>query len=175
MPDLGGQANEVAIRFHRDSEWSVASRNDDVWVWRVHAPGERAVELFIRLSSQLDAVVDVVIQHPRDGTSWFGALRELQETRDALARLRWPLASNGGVELTLVTANDQLSLMPAMDLVIYARSDRWSAVLEGEGIVARETAPPPLWLPGKVPWSPAPELSAALATAVERLELEPGE
>ncbi len=175
MPEFSSQASDVANRFHRDSDWSVASREGDLHVWRVHAPGERAVELFIRLSAQLDPVVDVAIQHPRDGTSWFGALRELQETRDALARLRWPLASNGGVELTLVTANDQVSLMPTLDLVIYARTDRWDVLLEGEGILARETAPPPLWLPSKVPWSPAPELSAALATAVERLELEPGE
>ena len=173
MPDFSGQASDVAIRFHRDSEWSVSSRKDDVRVWRVHAPSERAVDLFLRLSSHLDAVVDVAIHHPRDGTNWFGALRALSETRDTLARLRWPLASAGGVELTLVTAEDQLSLMPTMDLVIYARSDRWDVLLEGAGIPARESAPPPLWLPSRAPWSPAPELSAALATAVERLELEP--
>ena len=173
MPDFSGEASEVAIRFHRDSAWSVASRDGDVRIWRVQAPSERAVDLFLRLSSHLDAVVDVAIEHPRDGRSWFGALRELNETREALARLRWPLSSNGGVELTLVTADDQVSLMPTLDLFIYARSDRWCALLEGEGILAREIAPPPLWLPSQVPWSPAPDLSAALATAVERLELEP--
>lgn len=172
MPDFSGQASEVAIRFHRDSEWSVASHRDDVNVWRVHAPGERAVDLFLRLSSSLEGAVDIAIEHARDGTKWFGALRELAETREALARLRWPLSSYGGVELTLVTADDQLSLMPTLDLVIYARSDRWSALLQAEGILARETAPPPLWMPSHVPSSPAPELSAALATAVERLALE---
>ena len=173
MPDFSGQASDVAIRFHRDSEWSVATRKGNVHVWRVHAPSERAVDLFIRLSSQLDALVDVAIEHPRDGTGWFGALRVLSETRDVLARLRWPLASYGGVELTLVTADDQVSLMPTLDLVIYSHSDRWNALLEAEGIIARESAPPPLWLPSEAPVSPAPELSAALATAVERLELEP--
>ena len=73
------------------------------------------MDLFIRLSSHLDAVVDVVIEHPRDGTKWFGAMRDLSEARDALGRLRWPLSSSGGVELTLVTPDDQVSLMQIRD------------------------------------------------------------
>lgn len=174
MPDFTSQASDVAVRFHRDSEWSVAHRDGDVRVWRVHAPSERAVDLFIRLSSHLESVVDVVIEHPRDRTSWFGAARDLPEARDALGRLRWPLSTSGGVELTLVTPDDQLSLMPTLDLVIYARTDRWADLLEAEGVVPRESAPPPLWRPSMVPWSPAPELSAALSAVVERLELEPG-
>ncbi len=173
MPDFTNQESDIAIRFHRDSEWSVASRTGDLHMWRVHAPSERAVDLFLRLSAHLDTVVDVVIEHVRDGTSWLGALRPLPAVRDALARLRWPLASSGGVELTLVTPHDQLSLMPTLDLVIYARSDRWTALLEAEGVVPRESAPPVLFRADAVPWSHAPELSAALATAVERLAEEP--
>ena len=174
MPDFNSQASEIAIRFQRDSEWSVSHRDGDVYVWRIHAPSERAVDLFMRLSSQLDTPVDVVIEHLRDGTSWFGGMRPLAEVRDALGRLRWPLASSGGVELTFVTPDDQLSLMPTLDLVIYARGDRWAAVLEAEGVLPRESAPPPLWNPSRAPWSPAPDLSAALAALVQRLELEPG-
>lgn len=174
MPDFTSEASDVAVRFHRDGDWSVAHRDGDVRVWRVHTPGERAVDLFIRLSSHLEAVVDVVIEHPRDGVTWHGDLQFLPEVREALGRLRWPLASSGGVELTLVTADDQLTLMPSLELVIYARNDRWVALLEAEGIQPRERAPRALWQPAAATLPPAPELSAALATMADRLGLEAG-
>ena len=173
MPNFTHETSEVAVRFHRENEWYVASRSGSIHVWRVRANSERAVELFHRFSAHLDPLVDLAIEHRRDGTSWSRALCALAEVRDAIGRLRWPLSSCGGVELTLVTPDDQLTLMTSLELVIYSRRDNWRARLDDEGVIARAEAPAAIWRSADVPWSPAPELTTALSALVQRLTLEP--
>lgn len=162
---------EVAVRFQRDGEWYVAGNRGALNMWRVHANSERAVDLLHRLSAHLDPVVDVVVDDERDAEQWEGALRFLPDVREAIGRLRWPLASYGGVEITLVTPDDQLSLMPSLELFIYSRHETWASRLEAEGVRARSSAPAPVWSPMDVPPRDAPELREALLTLAERLEL----
>jgi len=173
MPDFNRESSDVARRFHRDSDWYVTSQTRDVQVYRVHANSERVVELFLRLTVYLDDLVELVITHERDGVAWRATTRFLPTVREALGRLRWPLASYGGAEVSLITDEDQITLTPLLELVIYSRHERWGARLETEGIFLRERAPKPLYNPLAVPWSPAPELSQALATVVHRLTMEP--
>jgi hypothetical protein len=175
MPDFTHQSSEVAARFRRQGEWSVAAREGALYRHRVHAISERAVELFLHLSARLDAVVDVFIDHPRDGHRWRGTMRFLPEVRETLGRLRWPLGSYGGVELTLVTPDDQVTITTALEVVIYSRTDRWASLLEAEGVAPCIAPPTPVWRPDLVGWSAAPELTAALAIVVDRLNLEPDE
>ena len=174
MPDFTHETGEIAIRFHRDSEWYVVDRAGDVRVLRVHANGERAVELFLRFSAHLDTLVDVVMTNQRDAAVWQGELRDLGEVREALGRLRWPLASYGGVEVTLVTPSDQLSLMPSLELIICSRDGTdWPMRLAAERVRLASFAPAE-WSTDKVPLTEAPELTAALDLVIQRLELEPG-
>jgi hypothetical protein len=172
MPDFTHESTDVAVRFHRDSEWYVTSSTADLHTWRVQATDERVVELLHRLAMQLEGPVDVELNNLRDGRQWSGALRPLQEVREALGRMRWPLASCGGVELALVTADDQLTLTPDLSLVVYSRSDRWTALLEAEGVVGRAETPPVQWRRSDVPWTDAPELDTAVDVMVARLALE---
>lgn len=172
MPDFAGTSSAVARRFHRSQEGYVRTRDGDVTIFRITAISERAVDIFLHLSARLDAVVDVVIDHPRDGTAWEGRMRFLPDVRESLGRLRWPLATHGGVEVSLVTPEDQVTLTTALEVVIFTRSDRWPTLLDAEGIEPQETAPRVVWRPDLVPWSPAPELSEALASVAERLNLE---
>lgn len=173
MPDFTHETGEIAIRFHRESEWYVLERAGDVRVLRVHANGERAVEMFLHFSAHLTSPVDVFVVNHRDASSWRGDLRELAEVRDTLGRLRWPLASYGGVEVTLVTADDQLSLMPSLELVICSRhGDDWPLRLAHEGVRLRAHTPVE-WSTDQIPLTEAPELTAALTLAIQRLTLEP--
>lgn len=173
MPDFTHQSSEVAARFRRQGEWSVTRREGALYVHRVHAISERAVELFLHLTARLEAVVDVFIDHPRDGLRWRGAMRFLPEVRETLGRLRWPLGTYGGVELTLVTPDDQVTITTALEVVIYSRTDRWGSLLEAEGVSPGVEVPSPVWRPDLVSWAAAPELTAALAIVVDRLNLEP--
>ena len=57
----------------------------------------------------------------------------LPDVRDTIARLKLLLARFGGVELSVYTPEDQLTLNPHLELFIYSRTDRWLYLLEGEG------------------------------------------
>ncbi len=173
MPDFNRESSEVALRFHRDAEWYVATRMQDLHVFRVHANSERIVEVFLRLTTFLDDLVELVIRNERDATTWRAATRFLPTVREALGRLRWPLASFGGAEVSLMTEDDQITLTPLLELVIYSPHAHWRERLEAEGMFQREHMPTPLFEPLSVPWSPAPELTQALASVVERLTMEP--
>jgi hypothetical protein len=145
-----GIGAELATRFRRESDWFVASRRGSIHVASVGTIGERAVDLLRALAVHLDPAVDVVLESLRDGAVWEGRLLALPDVREAIGRLRLPLAMYGGVELTLVTPEDQLTLTPELAIVIYARSDRWLFLLEGMGLVERAAAPPPVWRPSRL-------------------------
>ncbi len=172
MPDFTNTSSEVARRFRRSQEGYVVTRDGDLTVIRVTAISERAVDIFLGLTARLDAVVDVFLEHPRDATRWEGRLRFLPDVRESLGRLRWPLATYGGVEVSLVTPEEQVTLTTALEVVIYTRSDRWPMWLEAEGVDVQQQAPRVVCRPDAVPWSPAPALSEALGLVAERLSLE---
>lgn len=171
MPDFSREASDVAVRFHRATEWYTTTLVGDVHAVRAHANSERAVELFFRLSAYLDEIVDLVVIRARDGATWEGVLRFLPDVRDAVGRLRWPLAMHGGVELTLVTERDQLTLTPQLDVVIYSRSARWPALLEAEGVPSHASPARPSWNASNSAWPEAPALDTALNAMIERLTL----
>jgi hypothetical protein len=167
-------------------------RNPDITVWKrfrsgvdgftfeqvgdhfeayIAANAERVVELFHALSEQLDPAVDVVFSDLRSETTWNGEAVALPDVRDAIARLKVPLATYGGVEISLYTADDQLTLTPQLELFIYARSDRWLYLLQGKGLEERAALADRSWRAQGWDRAPAPTLSAAIATAAERLSL----
>lgn len=169
--DLDIEAGGTAERFGRSAEWFVASQDGDVHIARVGVIAERAVDLLHLLADQLDPAVDVVIESLRDGVKWSGDLLALPDVREAVGRLRLLLATYGGVELTIVTPDDQLTLTPELALVIYSRTDRWLFVLEGLGLKERATAPRGVWTLDRGALGAVPPLTDALEHAAERLGL----
>ena len=170
-------------------------RNPDITVWRrfrsgvdgftfekdgefyeayVAANAERVVDLFHALSEQLDPAIDCVISDLRSETSWHGESVALPDVRDAVARLKVPLATYGGVEFALYTADDQLTLTPQLELFIYSRSDKWLYLLQGKGLEERAALADRSWRSQAWDRAPAPTLSAAVAAAAERLGLTQG-
>lgn len=171
MSPLG---SDEAGRFRPVSDWFVASRDAGVYVARVGTTAERAVDLMHALALHLDPAVDVVIHDLRSGTEWAGFDVALPDLRDALGRLRFPLATYGGVEMSVFGPDDQLSLTPELLLVIYSRSDRWYFLLDGLGLSERAGPPAAVWVPSRTTLAPSPELATALASAAERLGLQAG-
>ncbi len=129
------------------------------------------MDLFYTLSEPLAPAIDVVIEDLWSETTWNGESVALPDVRDAIARLKVPLATHGGVEISLYTPDDQLTLTAQLELYIYARSDRWIYLLQGKGLEERASLADRSW--GSQSWdrARAPSLSAAIAAAAERLAL----
>ncbi len=178
MRETERELSDVATRFRRESAWVTAtSLHADsadgltaIHAIRVQANAERAVELLYRLSRHLDPLVDVALAHVRDSQTWEGALVPLSDVRDVIGRLRWPLAMFGGVELSLYTGADQLTLTPQLELVLYSRDSRWPKLLEAEGVSLSAAPLRQVWNATASVRSAAPDLSYALMQAIERLQ-----
>lgn len=161
-------------RFHPAGDWFVHVVEQEIHRVVIGTNAERVLDTLHTLCLHLDPAVDIVMRDQRTGQQWEGHLLPLPEVREAVGRLRLPLASYGGVELSLFTGDDQLSLTPELLLVIYARTDRWTFLLEEIGFVARAMIPPPTWRLADGALRPAPALREALEAIASRLGLQEG-
>jgi hypothetical protein len=168
-----GRQPEASIwrRFRTSADGFTFSQEDDHFVAHVVANAERVVDLLYALSNQLPPAVDVLVDDLRSGRTWRGEALAIPDVRDVLARLKLLLARYGGVELTIYTAEDQLSLTPDLELFIYARTDRWLYLLEGKGLEEQPRVRTKSWKVPRQQFPAAPELVSAVAAAAERLSL----
>ena len=169
-----GRQAEVSIwrRFKVGADAFTFSVNDGVYSSHVVANAERVVDLFHALSEHLRPAVDVALVDQRSGRSWRGEALPLDDVRDQLARLKVLLGRYGGVELSVYTADDQLTLNPYLELFIYARTDRWYYLLEGKGLEEQQVVRTKSWKQQRSQFPAAAELVNALQTMVERLGLQ---
>ena len=170
-----GRNPEVTVwrRFRSGVDGFTFEKEGDHYEAYIGANAERVVDLFYTLSEQLGPAIDCVIADLRTESTWHGETIALPDVRDAIARLKVPLATYGGVEFTLYTADDQLTLTPQLELFIYSRTDKWIYLLQGKGLEERASLADRSW--GSQSWdrAPAPTLSAAISSAAERLALTP--
>lgn len=137
----------------------------------VVANAERVVDLFHVLLNEMPPAVDVVVDDRRAGKAWKGEGLALPDVRDTLGRLKVPLATHGGVEFSVYTPEDQLSLNPVLELFIYSRTDRWLYILQGKGLEEQRAVRTKSWKLSRKQFPPAPDLSSAIAAAADRLGL----
>ena len=100
-------------------------------------------------------------------------LSHKSESREALARLKILLARYGGVEFSVYTSDDQLTLNPYLELFIYARTDRWLYLLEGKGLEEQSRVHTKSWKTNRQHFPAAPDLVNAVTAGAERLGLQP--
>ena len=159
-------------RFRSGQDGFTFTRTGDVYEAKVVANAERVVDLFYTLSELMAPAVDVHIKDERSQTTWAGQMVALPDVRDAVARLKVPLSTYGGVEITIFSPEDQLTLSAQLELFIYSRSDRWMYLLNSMNLEERASLEERLW--GIESWerAPAPALSDAVAAAAERLSIK---
>jgi hypothetical protein len=159
-------------RFRSGHDGFTFTRTGDIYEAKVVANAERVVDLFFTLSELMAPAVDVYIRDMRSQTTWTGETVALPDIRDAVARLKVPLSTYGGVEVTLYTPDDQMTLTPQLELYIYSRSDRWVYLLTSMNLEERSSIEERMW--GIASWekAPAPALSDAVAAAAERLSIK---
>lgn len=163
-PRVRGRGGNEGFTFIKESEYYAA---------HVVVNSERAAELFHALLDELPPAVDVVIEDLRSKKSWKGEQVALPDVREAMARLKVPLASHGGVEVAIYSSEDQLTLNGYLELFIYARTDRWLYLLLGKGLEEQRRVRTRSWKFKAEDFPPAPELQDSIAAAVERLGLTP--
>lgn len=169
-----GRQPETAVwrRFRASADGFTFAEEKDYYSAHVVANAERVVDLFYTLAEQLSPAVDLVIEDLRSGRTWKGEALALIDVREAVARLKQLLARYGGVEMSIFTAEDQLTLNPYLELFIYARTDRWLYLLEGKGLEEQRRVRTKSWKVARQQFPAAPDLVNAVALAAERLGLE---
>jgi hypothetical protein len=170
-----GRQREASIwrRFRTSADGFTFSQEEELWVAHVVANAERVVDLFYILSENLPPAIDITIDDLRSGRTWKGESVALPDVREAVARLKSLLGRFGGLEISMYTGDDQLTLNPYLELFIYARSDRWLYLLEGKGLEEQQHVRTKSWKTNRQQFPAAPELVSAVAGAVERLGLQP--
>ena len=163
--------SSVWSRFRSAADGFSFSHDDDYYTAHLVANAERVVDLFVSLMEHLPPAVDVAITDARAGQSWKGESLALPDVRDALARIKTPLAANGGVEISVYTSEDQLTINPMLEMFIYARSDQWLYILKGKGLEERRLVRTKSWRGIRRDFAEAPELAQALAQLVATLRL----
>src|SRR6476620_4654325 len=159
-----GRQPEASIwrRFRVSGDGFTLKQESDVYTAHVVANAERVVDLFYNLMDDL-----------RSGRSSKGETIALHDVRDSIARLKILLARYGGVELSVFTSDDQLTLNPYLELFIYARTDRWLYLLEGKGLEEPIRVRTKSWKTNRQHFPAAPDLVNAVTAAAERLGLKP--
>lgn len=169
-----GKEAEASIwrRFNTGADAFTFTSDKGLYTIHVVANAERVVELFHSLTENLPPAVDVALEDHRSGRSWKGESLPLDDVREQVARLKVLLARYGGVELSVYTSEDQLTLNPYLELFAYARTDRWYYLLEGKGLEEHRIVRTKSWKQRRAHFPAAAELVNAVQTAVERLGLQ---
>ena len=168
-----GKQPEASIwrRFRASSDGFTFTEVDGVFTAHIVANAERVVDLFWTLSDLMGPAVDLHIDDLRSGRSWHGESLPLPDVRDSMARLRLLLARYGGIQISIYTSEDQLSLNEHLELFIYSKSDKWLYLLEGRGLEEMPQVQTKSWKIKRQVFPAAPDLVNALASAAERLGL----
>ena len=169
-----GKQPEASIwrRFRASSDGFTFAEEDGVFTAHIVANAERVVDLFWTLTDLLGPAVDVHVDDLRSGRSWRGESLPLPDVRDTMARLRLLLARYGGIQISIFTSEDQLSLNEHLELFVYSRSDKWLYLLEGRGLEEMPRVLTKSWKIKRQAFPAAPDLVNALASAAERLGLK---
>ena len=168
-----GKQPEASIwrRFRASSDGFTFTEEDGVFTAHIVANAERVVDLFWTLTDLLGPAIDLHIDDLRSGRSWHGESLPLPDVRDSMARLRLLLARYGGIQISIYTSEDQLSLNEHLELFIYSKSDKWLYLLEGRGLEQMPQVQTKSWKIKRQVFPAAPDLVNALASAAERLGL----
>jgi hypothetical protein len=173
-----GKAPEATVwrRFRSGTDgftFQECEREDGGRLYEAHvvANAERVVDLLYTLSEQLTPAVDVLIQDKRNEVSWSGQDVALPDVRDAIARLKVPLSTYGGVEVNIYSADDQLSLTAYLGLYVFSRSDKWLYLLQGIGLEQYSALSEKQWRILSWDRGKASTLDDALEATVQRLSL----
>ncbi len=139
----------------------------------VRTSASRAVDLFLALIEELPPAVSVTITDVRSDGIWSGESLALPDVVEVMGRLKLPLTTYAGAEISVVASDEQVSLTRELGLFCFARTERWVYLLRGLGLTERATLAPRSWHLAPDQFPPVRELTSALSLAADRLKLSP--
>jgi hypothetical protein len=163
--------NVVWPRFRKSVDGFSVREADGLFEVQVSTSADRAVDLFHALLEDLSPAVAVSIDDYRSGAKWEGDGVALPDVRDAIARLKLPLATYAGAEISVYTEDDQVTLTALLDVHLYSRTERWIYLLRGKGLVEHPRVRERSWRLGRGEFAAAPDMTLVLRAAAERLSL----
>ncbi len=166
---------EVSVwrRFRDTTDVYAVMRRDGLIGTRVIGNAGAMVELFLSLVPEFADIFALTVDDWRsDVVSRADAVTQ-DALLDAVYPLRVPLASAGGVEFTLESVGEQLTLSAHLELVTWSRTDRWLYLLDRQGLQERPQVRGRLWRPARGAFASAGTLTAGVRTLVEQLALQP--
>ena len=95
----------------------------------------------------------------------------LPDVLEAVGRLKLPLTTYAGAEISIFSPDEQVTLTPSLELYLYSVSERWIFLLRGHGLEERASLPRRSWRLARDGFPSAPEATQAFRLASERLGL----
>ncbi len=176
MAFFRGPVPEVSVwrRFRDASDTYAVMRRDGLVGARALGNAEAMVELFLELVPELPILFSLTVDDWRNSRTWHADGVTQAALLDAFYSLRVPIIGAGGVEFTLDSGGDQLSLSAHLEVVTWSRTDRWLYLLDRAGLRERPRVRGRLWRPARGAFPPANTLTAGVKTFVSTLALQPG-
>lgn len=170
---LRGRQHESTVwqRFHPARDGFTVRHLDGVVEVLVRSNAERVVDLFLALAEELPPAVSIFIDDVRSSTRFTGAELALPDVLEAVGRLKLPLTTYAGAEISIFSPDEQVTLTPSLELYLHSVSERWVFLLRGHGLVERASLARRSWRLLRDGFPSAPEATQALRLAAARLGL----
>lgn len=175
MAFFRGPVPEVSVwrRFRDASDMYAVMRRDGLVGTRALGNSEAMVEFFLEMVPEFPNIFALTVDDWRHQRSWRAESVTQSALLDAFYSLRVPLIGAGGIEFTLDSGSDQLSLSAHLEVVTWSRTDRWLYLHERAGLRERPRVRGRLWRPARGAFPPAGTLSASVNSFAAVLALQP--
>jgi hypothetical protein len=140
---------------------------------RVLASAAHATDHLLALLDAMPEALRVSVRETATGAVLAASACRRDDVVAALRESAPAVARFGGIELTVASGDDELSLSADVELVIRARTDRWVYLLEGRGAEQHDVLPAPAWRMPAEAFPEAAERRAALGALAAQLGLTP--
>jgi hypothetical protein len=172
---FGGPAPEISVwrRFRDTTDAFAVLRNGALTGARAIGNAEAMVELFLEMVPEFPNIFSLTVDDWRGGAVWHADSVTQAAFLDAFYALRIPVSGAGGVEFTLASEGEQLSLSSHLEVVAWAPTDRWLYLMERAGLREKSQLRGRLWRPARGAFPAAPSLASGLDAFVAALVLQP--
>ena len=174
MAVFRGPVPEISVwrRFRDTSDAFTVLRRDALVGTRALGNAEAMVALFLDLVPEFPGMFTLVVDDWRRDRLWRANDVTQGSLLDAFHAVRIAVIHAGGVEFTLQSDDEQLTLSAHLEVVTWSRTDRWLYLLDRAGLRERPEVRGRLWRPARGAFAPSEAVSAGLDTLVETLGMQ---